>query len=280
MATPLHEKHFESDEVKIPKPFILRRLHSLLGFWLVLYLCEHLFVNSQAAFFFEDQGAAFIAAVDKINNLPYLRVIEILFLGLPFLIHGIWGIQYAWRAKLNAHSTNGSKPALPQYKRNHAFSWQRITSWILLVGIIAHVVHMRFLEYPHHVEKGDQLFYAIRVREDPGLEKTVHKLKASLEINEKGEKIALAPTIGSAFFLVVREAFKSPLMVLLYSIFVLAAVFHGFNGIWTFMIKWGITLTRRSQRVMRMITSVLMGILLFLGLMAIWGTYWVTQFQS
>ena len=90
MTTPLKERQFESDErVKIPGAFIWRRLHSLLGLWLVIYLCEHLLVNSQAALFFHDDGYGFVTAVNKLEALPYLRVIELVFLGLPFLLHGV-----------------------------------------------------------------------------------------------------------------------------------------------------------------------------------------------
>lgn len=281
MTTPTREKTFESDEkVRLPRPFIMRRLHSILGVWLVLYLCEHLLVNSQVALFFEDGGNGFIDAVNHIHTIPYLRIVEAVFLGLPFLIHGIWGVIYALTGKLNAHKTDGSKPALPQYKRNHAYSWQRITSWILLVGILAHVVHMRFIEYPEKVAQGDTHVYKVRVTDDWGLAKTAQKLKVALEQGEGGKMVALAPSPGTAFLLVVRETFKSPLMVILYSLLVVASAYHAFNGLWTAMITWGVTLTRRSQKVMRSITNVLMGIVMFLGLMAAWGMFWVTQFQK
>lgn len=281
MTTPTTEKKFQSDEkVRLPKPFLMRRLHSILGIGLVIYLCEHLFVNSQAALFFEDDGSGFINAVNRIHEIPYLKVVESLFLALPFLIHGVWGVIYLLTGKLNAHKTDGTQPALPQYKRNHAYSWQRITSWVLLVGIFAHVVHMRFIEYPDKIERGDRHFYVVRVSEDRGLEKTMQKLNTTLEQGEDGKLVALAPNPGTAFLLVLREAFKNPFVVFLYSIFVVAAAYHAFNGLWTFMITWGVTLTRRSQQVMRTITTVLMGIVIFLGLMSAWGMHWVTQFQG
>ena len=281
MTTPTTEKTYERDErVQLPRPFIMRRMHSILGIWLVLYLCEHLLVNSQVALFFEDEGYGFIDAVNNIHKIPYLRVVEAVFLGLPFLIHGIWGVFYALTGKLNAHKTDGSKPALPQYKRNRAYSWQRITSWILLVGILAHVVHMRFIEYPERIPQGDVQVYKVKVTEDRGLAQTAQKLKVTLDSDQEGKLFALAPSPGTAFLLVVRETFKSPLMVILYSLLVVASAYHAFNGLWTFMITWGVTLTRRSQKVMRAITNVLMGIVMFLGLMSAWGMFWITQFQK
>jgi len=75
--------------------------------------------------------------------------------------------------------------------------------------------------------------------------------------------------------LVVRETFKWPLMMVLYTIFVLSACFHAFNGLWTSLITWGVSLTERSQKMMRGLANTLMIVVAFLGLAAIWGTYWV-----
>ncbi len=280
-TTPLKEKTFPEDlERKIPKSFIMRRLHSALGLWMVLYLFQHLLINSQAALYFHNEAAGFIRLVNNLENLPYLPAIEVIFLALPFLIHGIWGVYYVWTGKLNAHETAGERPALPQYKRNRAYSWQRITSWILIPAILLHVIHMRFLNAPVAFEKATETHYSVNVKDDAGLKGVVGTFGGEMgEIREGGKTTVYVPNAGSAFFLMVREAFKNPLLVILYSIFVLAACYHAFNGLWTFMIRWGITLTRRSQMRMRTLANILMGVTMFLGLIAIWGVYWTTQFQ-
>lgn len=269
MTTPLDEQN------KLPRPFILRRLHSLLGLWLVIYLFEHLLINSQMALYSEDGGASFIRMVNQIHDLPFLKAIEIAFLGLPFLIHGIWGVLYLRTSKLNAHRTDGTTPALPQYKRNKAYSWQRITSWILLVGIIAHVVHMRFIDYPTIVKSGTERLYMTRLTPSQKLTQMASKLNVQLlnEPMDSKEVLAVSPNAGTAIFLTLRETFSNPLMVILYSILVIAAVYHAFNGVWTAMITWGITQSRRAQRWMRSVTTTLMAIVMFLGLIAAWGPY-------
>lgn len=335
MTTPLHEKTFESDEkVKLPRPFVLRRLHSLLGLWLVIYLFEHLLVNSQMAMYFQDDGSTFVSMVNSIHNLPYLKAVEIIFLGLPFLIHGYWGILYAFTGKANSSKTDGTKPALPQYKRNRAYTWQRATSWLLIVGIIAHVVHMRFLDYPSHTQRGDRRIYMANLSFDPGLPLVAKKLGVKLfnegqilkreerlkknqeklaAMKQDGEEyvandlyttllyetseeqewldaamkkplkrdqvLAAAPSAGAAFFLIVRQAFTNPTLVILYSFLVIAAAYHAFNGLWTFLISWGVALTRRSQKRMRAVTVTLMSLVMLMGLAAAWGTYWTTVFQ-
>src|ERR1700733_1131343 len=144
---------------KIPWAFVIRRLHSLTGLWLAAYLILHLFTNSQAAFLIGDDGSGFIHSVNSIHELPYLPIIEMTLLGVPILIHALWGIQYALSAKYNSFGNTGKTPYLPEYPRNRAFTWQRITSWLLVFGILAHIVHMRFIEYPVSAKVNDHTAY-------------------------------------------------------------------------------------------------------------------------
>ena len=122
----------------LPNAFVWRRLHSFLGIWLVLFLIEHLVTNSQAALIIGDDGNGFVRGVNLIMSLPYLHVIEVVLIGVPFAVHIVWGIKYLRTSKSNSFGGDGSKPSLGQYGRNRAYTWQRITSWILLLGIILH----------------------------------------------------------------------------------------------------------------------------------------------
>ncbi len=325
-------------QTALPQAFIWRRLHSLMGLWLVLFLMEHLFVNSQAALWIGDSGRGFVDAVNTIHNLPYLEVIECALLGVPILIHMVWGVKYLLKGKSISTSSDGSKPAV-NYGRNRAYTWQRLTSWVLLVGLICHVAKFRFMEYPTYAEVGTQPSYFVRISMDKGLYTLAKRLdvklydfraieeeKHSFERKQKqqididraaqsveklpGERynaqtgailetaqtfqekqswfkslthreisrtevIAEARDFGTASLLSVRDAFKSPLYVGLYTIFVLAAVFHASNGFWTFLITWGVILKASFQKMMVNFSLVLMFLLGFLGLAAIWGTYWL-----
>ncbi len=274
----------------IPQAFIWRKAHSLTGLWLVLFLIEHLFTNSQAALYMGDGGRGFVAAVNWLSSLPYLHEIEILLLAVPFLIHGLWGVRYLMTAKYNSFPTDQTTPSLSSYSRNHAYTWQRITSWVLLFGILAHVIHMRFVNYPEAMERGNSQVFVSRLSNDNQMTSLSKKLNVEIYDHEamknetwlnqinpslaNHELIAVSPSFGVAELLIVREAFKNPLMVFLYTGLVLASCFHAFNGLWTFMISWGITLTARSQQIMRSIATCLMVIVSFLGLAAIWGSYW------
>lgn len=256
---------------KIPAVFLLRRLHSLSGVFLALYLFEHLLTNSQAALYFGEDGKGFVDAVNWIHSLPFLGAIELGLLGFPIAVHLIWGVIYLHTGKMNSFSSDGSKPALPHYSRNHAYTWQRITSWILLFTLLGHVIHMRFLEYPKI--EGPHT-YKVRLEHDSGLETLAKRLDVQLIPQEGRRVIGVAKDFGTADLLVVRETFKMPVMMALYTIFVLAACFHGYNGLWTAMITWGITLTERSQMWMRRLAILLMVVVAFFGLAAIFGTYW------
>lgn len=338
-----------SPSQEIPQAFVWRKLHSLTGIWLVGFVIFHLLTNSQAALFLGEDGSGFIRAVNSIHELPYLPLIELAILAVPILIHGIWGVVYLRQGKYNSFRSDGSTPYLPEYPRNHAYTWQRITSWLLLVGIIAHVIHMRFLEYPLSApqgigEKGIERSYMVRVTEDSGLytlskrlgvqlynaksiqslekqertppaqdldatdkmkaffsslkglfEKESKPVKGFSEKDElaaqkqkmqaewfvalrqkplkEGEVIAVSDNFGTAELLMVRDTFKMPMMIALYTLFVLATCFHSFNGLWTAMISWGITLSARSQRIMRTFTTFLMIVVALMGLSAVWLTY-------
>jgi succinate dehydrogenase / fumarate reductase cytochrome b subunit len=85
--------------------------------------------------------------------------------------------------------------------------------------------------------------------------------------------IGASKDFGTATLLNVRDAFKSPVKIALYTIFVLAASFHGFNGLWTFMMTWGVMITRVSQKKALRICIIIMALIAFLGLISIYGTY-------
>jgi len=255
------------------RAFFFRRIHSLFGLWIVLFLMEHLFTNSQAGLLPEDNYYHFIRAVNFLRNLPYVHVIEIVLLGVPILFHAGWGVNYLVRGKTNSLPSGGTTPSLPQYARNHAYSWQRWASWIVLIGLIMHVSYMRFYRYPDEVVRNNQTFFVTDIEYDAKLEPLSKKL--DFKILHVGDQVfAECKTVGTATLLVVRDAFHSVFLCILYSIFVMATCFHAFNGLWTFMITWGVILRVRSQKSASRACVVLMLLLMFLGLASIWGSHW------
>lgn len=329
---------------RIPREFIWQRIHSLTGFWFLLFLIEHLFTNSQAALFFGDDGRWFVHSVNFLHNLPYLQVIEVVLLGVPILIHAGWGIYYIFTSKSNAFRKQEGKLPKLTYARNRAFTYQRLSSWVILVGLILHVVQMRFIDYPHKFGRGANAVFYSKYTIDPGLypvsdrlgvklydgkailrEKNSlvqqeHKMamvqtrlkELQIEITSKGEDakynselesihhslqryeaqrqhirglesftllpgqvIGVSKNFGDIVLLSVRQTFQSIAMCIFYSIFVLASVFHGFNGLWSFLITWGVILSRKAHSKTASACIGLMFVIGLLGFMSIWGTYFI-----
>ena len=72
-----------------------------------------------------------------------------------------------------------------KYGRNRAFTWQRLTSWILLVGIILHVAKFRFIDYPDSINQGEISYYFIPVTVDKGLYTVAARLGVTLYSPDK-----------------------------------------------------------------------------------------------
>lgn len=323
----------------VPKAFVWRRLQSLMGLWFLIFLMEHLFTNSQAAIFFGNNVMWFVNSVNFLHSIPYLPLVEIILLGVPMAIHAIWGVWYMLSSQGNVRS-RGGKATSQKYERNRAYSMQRISAWIILFGIILHVIQMRFVMYPYKVHLGSQSMAFGKYTVDPGLYKVAADLQVkiysqdlidkereslallqnkALMVDKRLEEMKKTGVIGSdrynleadaafksqaAFhdkemfykglthfklgakevivaskksadliLLNVREAFQSVWMCVFYTLFVLAAVFHGSNGFWTFCITWGLLLSRKSQNAWVNFAYGLAFILTALGMLSIWGSY-------
>jgi succinate dehydrogenase / fumarate reductase cytochrome b subunit len=97
------------------------------------------------------------------------------------------------------------------YPRNWFYTIQRLTGMILFVFITFHVLNFRFGMIP-------------------GL-----------------NTISVAHQPGMAFEIVSREFRIIPIFIV-YMIGITATVWHFANGIWLFMVDWGITIGERAQR--------------------------------
>lgn len=98
------------------------------------------------------------------------------------------------------------------YPRNWFYTIQRITGMILFVFITFHVLNFRFGVIP-------------------GL-----------------NTLSVARNPGQAFGIVQRE-FSMWWVMIIYVVGITATVWHLANGIWLFLVDWGITIGARAQRV-------------------------------
>lgn len=260
-------------QAAISSSFIWRRVHSLAGFWLTLYLSFHLCINSQLSLWLDRDGQRFVRLVDMLASTPFLSLLEWVLIGFPLLVHIVWGIFRLVGAKENTFRTDGSSPSLPRYERNWAYTLQRISSWILMLGIVLHVVQMKFLERPEFISSPTGGQWVAYVSCDESLGTLAERLQVRVQLLEGDRAKIFAPNKGTALLFIMRNIFKSPWQVFFYSLFVLAASFHACNGFWTFLVTWGLLLSFRSQRRMIPVGVLWMAFLVFLGFTAIWGSY-------
>jgi succinate dehydrogenase / fumarate reductase cytochrome b subunit len=111
-----------------PRKFVLTRLHSLAGLLpLGVFLLEHLYSNALAML----SPQAYDKQVNMLQGLPFLVLIEVLFIGLPLLYHAGYGLYIAFIARNNAISYG--------YARNWMFALQRASGVLTLVFVIYHL---------------------------------------------------------------------------------------------------------------------------------------------
>jgi succinate dehydrogenase / fumarate reductase cytochrome b subunit len=209
--------------------FKSRKLHSLLGVLpLGAFILEHLFTNG----FILGGQLAYDRQVNWLLSLPkpILYGLEIVFIAMPLLFHGLLGVKIAIEGKANVRQY--------PYVRNFFYAFQRWSGIYLLAFIIYHVWTTRFtghFTYPAHPE---------------GV------------VMEGGP---LIPAKSSIYYFMLEDLSGNWLIGLVYILGVIAATFHFSNGLWTFCITWGITVGARAQKVSKLVFNGLGAILLIVG---------------
>jgi len=214
--------------------FLLRRLHSLTGLIPIgAYMVVHLAVNSSV---FGD-AMAFQRRVFQIHSLgPILPVIEWLFIFLPIIFHGVYGLVIA-------KDGNPNNQAYP-YNSNFRYTLQRATGIIAFLFIFWHVFHMHGWFH----------------------ESTWLKYVAEPLAGAQFKPYNASSTAA--------EAMQASIIVpVLYAIGVLSCVFHLANGIFTFGITWGLWITPKAQTNAKLATNGLGVIIALLGLLPIAGLW-------
>ncbi|MFD1886544.1 succinate dehydrogenase cytochrome b558 subunit [Paenibacillus wenxiniae] len=178
------------------KGFYARRLHSLLGIIpLGLFFIEHMITNFSA---YEGGKESFDQGVAFLNGLPLVLFLEIVFIFLPLLYHGIYGLYIAYQAKPNNNHFGN--------ERNWRYTLQRVTGVITFIYVAWHVYDTRF-------------------------------------------QVALGNVTHEQLGGIMHNIMTNPATFVLYAIGVVSASFHFSNGLWSFLVTWGITVGPRAQRV-------------------------------
>ncbi|MBI1248279.1 succinate dehydrogenase [bacterium] len=218
--------------------FLLRRLHSLAGLVPVgAYMMVHLAVNASVF----GSPRIFQRLVFHIHSLgPVLPLVEWTFIFLPIIFHGAFGLFI----------TTGVKPNIEAYPYNSnlRYTLQRATGVIAFLFIFWHVFHMHGWFHNH--------FWVTYV---------AHPLMGA----------EFSPyNAGSSAALAMQASFLVPV---LYTIGILAVVFHFSNGLFTLGITWGIWISPTAQERAKLLANVVFVIFAVAGMASIVGLYSMSQ---
>lgn len=120
----------------LPIHFILRRLHSLAGLLPVsVFLLEHIFTNSYSL----RGAAAYDAKIDALQGLPFVVVIEVLFIFVPIAFHALYGLVIIYEGRTNVHHYG--------FEANWRYTLQRVTGMIGIAFVAYHVYTTRIQSY-------------------------------------------------------------------------------------------------------------------------------------
>lgn len=80
----------------------------------------------------------------------------------------------------------------------------------------------------------------------------------------------IAHALGTPLnFQMMVHILSNPVMFWFYIIGVISAIFHFANGLWSFCVSWGITVTPRSQRISTYVTMIIFVLLSIVGVQAL-----------
>lgn len=112
--------------------FLLRRLHSLTGIVFGGYLVVHLLVNATIS----QGGTVYQVQVDKIHSLPFLPLVEWVFIYLPIIYHTVYGIWITVTGQPNVQNY--------PYGKNIFYLLQRISALVIVLFVLFHVLALKY----------------------------------------------------------------------------------------------------------------------------------------
>jgi len=171
-----------------------------------LFVLLHFYSNS-----YSTKGAeAYDTHLRSLDSLPFMGVVQVLFIYAPILFHAALGIGITLRGGANVR-------AYP-YLGNWRYLLQRVSGIGVLLFVGAHVY------------------------------------KTQLEPWLNGFTIDFAH---------MQEGMHEPLTFTVYVLGILGTSYHLANGVWTFCITWGFTVSRMAQHRLTVV-SVLLFLFIFL----------------
>jgi succinate dehydrogenase / fumarate reductase cytochrome b subunit len=213
--------------------FVIRRAHSLLGLVpLGGYLVFHLFTN--AAIF--DGAKTYQHRSDQIHVLgpSTIFLLEWTLIFLPLLFHAAIGTMIVTRGKRNVWNYS--------FFDNWRYTLQRLSGVVALVFVFWHVFEMHgWVRWP---------WWIANIIEPLG----------GARFDPLAAPLTAAATIQ-----------RSPWIIALYAVGVIASVYHLANGLVSMGMTWGVWTSERARRRMLWPAAVVCAGLSVVGLAALWA---------
>lgn len=112
--------------------FFIRKLHSLSGILPIgIFLTEHLLVNNLST----KGPEAYNNGVAMLQSIPFLPLVELLFIAIPIAFHALYGLWVVYLARNNVLTYT--------YYKNWLFYLQRVTAIITFIFVIYHSYTLR-----------------------------------------------------------------------------------------------------------------------------------------
>lgn len=170
----------------------------------------------------------FNTAVKAIGYAPFVLLLEICVIFIPILFHSIYGLMI-----IAEMPGPGGNVIHYSYGRNWLYTLQRWTGVIAFIYLMYHIYDTTALKY-YYESFGDQLD------------------------KEFG--------FQSISYRAMSWRFANPLYLILYIIGILSACIHLGNGLFNFSIRWGLTISEKSQKAVAYLGWILGSSLSILGI--------------
>ncbi|MGL4631349.1 MAG: succinate dehydrogenase cytochrome b subunit [Leadbetterella sp.] len=197
-------------------------LMSLTGLFLCTFLVVHLIGNLQL--FNHDGGYSFNTYAVFMTTFPVIKIVSYVNYFL-ILFHAFWGLYLAYlnkKARPVGYAVSNNSSSV--FSRNMA-----IIGTILLVYI---VVHMSDFWYKYHFENLPYTKYTEVLSSGE-----ISSERMPAEYTQDVKKIEMVDVVSGTKTLIVKdlyeevsEAFKNPIMVLIYILGMFAVAFHMYHG--------------------------------------------------
>lgn len=175
-------------------------------------------------------------------------------IGLFLLVHLV----------VNHFATGGPGPFQKAANFMESLPFVRVLEWVLIyIPILFHAIYGLYIAFTSTSNVGRLGFF----RNWMYLLQRITGVLTLIFIAWHVWETRIAMLFGTPLnFQMMHDILSSTFMFVFYLIGIIATIFHFSNGLWSFMVSWGITVSPRSQRISSYVTIVIFVLLSVIGI--------------